>query len=363
MNKPTESIYEKVYGEMFAMYTREEMSDFTEPLRVRFRNNDLDAKTLFAGKRCLDAGCGNGRGSLFMLENGAAHVEGLDFSEINVETATRMAAEFGYGDSFRAQQKSLEQIPFADNHFDIVWCNGVIQHTAHPNQCLSEITRVLKPQGESWLYIYGSGGAWWQFVYAARELLADVEIDQAIHLLKSFRYATRYIAEFIDDWYAAFVRTYTAEDLKKRLLALGFEQPERALGGMNYDTSEHVRSIGDELHQKMVGDGDLRYWLRKTGVPHTDQALLDEGLIGSSYDWPVELKLLEESLKALNIEVLPEPWQRVAACARIQREIRLLLDQRLAISPEQVAGIVNETIADITAGTKRVASKIDRRSA
>ena len=91
-----------MYGETFAMYDRDEMLEFIEPLRIRFLANGLNPDELFAGKRCLDAGCGSGRGSLFMLQHGAEFVEAVDFSHRNVDTATGWARNFGFPGKFRA---------------------------------------------------------------------------------------------------------------------------------------------------------------------------------------------------------------------------------------------------------------------
>jgi SAM-dependent methyltransferase len=41
----------------------------------------------------------------------------------------------------------IHQIPFEDNHFDVVLCNHVLEHVRDDIQALSEIRRVLKPGG------------------------------------------------------------------------------------------------------------------------------------------------------------------------------------------------------------------------
>lgn len=73
-----EKQYEVVYGETFQAYNKQEILEFIEPLKIRFQRNHLDASTLFAGKTCFDAGCGGGRGALFMLMNGAKEVTAYD---------------------------------------------------------------------------------------------------------------------------------------------------------------------------------------------------------------------------------------------------------------------------------------------
>jgi len=41
----------------------------------------------------------------------------------------------------------LHQIPFEDNHFDIIFCNHVLEHVDNDRQCMSELFRVMKKGG------------------------------------------------------------------------------------------------------------------------------------------------------------------------------------------------------------------------
>ena len=45
----------------------------------------------------------------------------------------------------------IHDLPFRDNHFDIVVCNAVLQYCENPFQVARQFFRVLKPGG--WLYV------------------------------------------------------------------------------------------------------------------------------------------------------------------------------------------------------------------
>jgi ubiquinone/menaquinone biosynthesis C-methylase UbiE len=155
VRKNREAEHDDVFGKSFALYDKAEMKEFVGFFRQRFAANNIDPGVVFSGKRCLDAGCGNGRGALFMLDNGAAHVTAADISPTNIESAARNIETFGFK-NYSVKQTSLESLPFEDGAFDFVWCNGVVMHTHNPDACLSELARVLKPGGQAWISVYSA---------------------------------------------------------------------------------------------------------------------------------------------------------------------------------------------------------------
>lgn len=257
-----EKITQVVYGETFSKYTKDEYIEFMRPLEIRFRSNGISTDC-FKGKKCLDAGCGGGRGSIFMARSGAAEVTSFDLTPQNLETTRHFAGMFGLK-NIRTQQGSLLELPFEDESFDVVFCNGVLHHTVDPDKALQEVSRVLKVGGQFWLYLYGSGGVYWNMVRFVRSWLKDTTIPDTVMYLAMNGYATGQIAEFIDDWYVPMLKAYTPEDVSKRLIELGFSNPQRKLAGTSYDTSARQSSASE---RNWMGAGDVRYWSKKTGYP------------------------------------------------------------------------------------------------
>lgn len=347
-----EKKYEEVYGDTFALYSRKDMNEFIEPFQIRFQRNGLDAAKIFKGKKCFDAGCGNGRGSLFMLMNGAAHVTAFDFSEKNIASTKRFTSEYGFS-NIECKQGSLEAIPFEAGTFDFVWCNGVIMHTGRPDKCLSEISRILKPGGNMWLYIYGSGGAYWRIIFNLRRLMSDVPIDSCMATLKLLRYETRYIAEFIDDWYASYLRTYTQADLGRRLAELGFESPQVLKFGVDYDTSHRLNSFSSSQEKDLMGEGDLRYFLTKGKDAKTGGTPISEDEYGSAYEWPELIKKeIDPVFVRLEEICAGNRLLKVAVAARIQRELRIMLTDKRPFPLKELEAMMLDTANTAIAAQK-----------
>jgi 2-polyprenyl-3-methyl-5-hydroxy-6-metoxy-1,4-benzoquinol methylase len=101
-----------------------------------------------AGLRVLDAGSGNGAISIALAARGAS-VDGVEIEEDLVAIARAEAA--AQGSSARFTYYGGRELPFADRSFDAALSVSVIEHVEDPAQYLSEILRVLKPDGAFYL--------------------------------------------------------------------------------------------------------------------------------------------------------------------------------------------------------------------
>jgi SAM-dependent methyltransferase len=98
----------------------------------------LDRVGVTAGAKYLDVGCGAGLAAQMAAERGAA-VWGLDAAENLLAIARTRVPD---GDFLVGE---LEQLPFADDAFDIVTGFNSFQYAAHPGAALAEAKRVAKP--------------------------------------------------------------------------------------------------------------------------------------------------------------------------------------------------------------------------
>lgn len=114
-----------------------------------------------AGGAVLDVGCGVGAYGAALR----AHTPRVFGVEVE-GTYAREAAAMGH-----VVQALGEQLPFADNRFDLVLSHEVIEHIADDRACVREMVRVLKPGGRlvlfcpNRLYPFETHGHYWRGVY------------------------------------------------------------------------------------------------------------------------------------------------------------------------------------------------------
>jgi len=95
----------------------------------------------------LDVGSGLGHwgASLLGLLAEAATLEGVDREPEWVAKANERAASAGLADRCRYRVGVADELPFADDSFDLVTCQTLLIHVADPSAVLREMVRVARP--------------------------------------------------------------------------------------------------------------------------------------------------------------------------------------------------------------------------
>ena len=102
------------------------------------------APEIYADHTVLDAGSGAGDESRFILAQGRpARLVSVELSDAIAVTAGKLAGD----PRWLGVQGDVAHLPFADDTFSFVYCEGVIHHTSDSRRTVRELLRVLGPEG------------------------------------------------------------------------------------------------------------------------------------------------------------------------------------------------------------------------
>lgn len=130
--------YDAMSFDVSAQAYNDYMGRYSEPLAEQF----LVFAGVRPGQRALDVGCGPGALTARLVDRlGAPAVSALDPSAPFVE-----AAKARFPDT-QVQQGTAEQLPYADDEFDVVLAQLVVHFMTDPVAGLREMARVSRPAG------------------------------------------------------------------------------------------------------------------------------------------------------------------------------------------------------------------------
>jgi arsenite methyltransferase len=110
--------------------------------------NPWELGRLSPGERVLDLGCGAGTDSLVAAQmvGDEGRVTGIDMTPEMLAKARSAADQMG-AENVDFVEGEIEALPFADEKFDVVVSNGVIDLVPDKDAVFAELYRVLRPGG------------------------------------------------------------------------------------------------------------------------------------------------------------------------------------------------------------------------
>ncbi|NET06059.1 MAG: methyltransferase domain-containing protein [Symploca sp. SIO2B6] len=99
--------------------------------------------------KVLDIGCGTGR-LLHRLTIKFPTLEGIGL-DLSTEMISQAQQSNQHADSITYRQGNAETLPFIDEQFDAVFNTISFLHYPNPQKVLSEVSRVLRPNGRFYL--------------------------------------------------------------------------------------------------------------------------------------------------------------------------------------------------------------------
>jgi ubiquinone/menaquinone biosynthesis C-methylase UbiE len=250
----------EVYYKLWKDFKKEEYFKQTvNTLKERLDKNNISVKGIGV---VLDDGCGGGRYTMALKALGVKKITGIDISQNSVNLAQKMSPFKKSEVNFI--QGSVLKLPFKNNSFDFVFSNGVLHHTESTEKGLSELYRVLKPGGQSWLYLYGGKGSlFWDIVDFCRQLVKDdVPQEYVQNVMKDLGYPSGRIFHRSDFFYVPAHRRYLTKEMESMLKKAGFKSWRRLTRGAAIDWDE-MKHTNPKMDPYIYGEGEMRYLIQK----------------------------------------------------------------------------------------------------
>lgn len=162
----------------------------------------------FVDKKVLDAGCGMGRNSYWILEWGVKELVAFDFDDRSVGAARKNLSKFS---NAAVLYKNIYDIDW-QNEFDIAFSVGVIHHLKEPRRALANLVKALKSGGTIFVWVYSFEGYEWIVKYIdpiRKNITSKLPVSLVYYLtylfsiplwlfIKIFRGPTAYLKQLVE---------------------------------------------------------------------------------------------------------------------------------------------------------------------
>jgi len=120
---------------------------------------ELVEKVIIKSGKALDIGCGNGRNTFYLMENGY-NAQGLDFSQESIKWANQKKSELGSNQNPEFINQSFFDFESEIEVYDLIHDSGCLHHIKphRRHQYLSKIRELLKPEGHFTLTCFNEKG-------------------------------------------------------------------------------------------------------------------------------------------------------------------------------------------------------------
>ncbi len=256
------------YGNLFKNFS--EYHYYEEPfelLSTRLDRNNIKLEDN-ENKIALDCGCGGGRYTLALAKFGFKEVYGVDYSPLNIDTAKERAKARNI-ESVVYKQGNVLDLPFEDNKFDFIFCNGVLHHSRSIAKGVEEMVRVIKPGGVGWLYLINRlGGIHLDTIELLRNILKPVDQVYARKALGILGIPQNRVFYILDHVMVPVNTLSSSEEIEEMFSNNQITEYKRLERGVDFDMIEKIWNIkqsnpNDKDLIWKYGTGEHRYLFRK----------------------------------------------------------------------------------------------------
>ena len=141
--------------------------------------------------KILEVGAGTGRDSIYLAKLGA-DVTCLDYSSASL----KLIKEKSMGVNIKLIETTVEEMPFKDESFDIVFSQGLVEHFKNPYKMMHEQVRILKNDG-----------------------CIIVDVPAKYHPFVT----VKHILIYLNKWFAGWETEYNVNEIKELFERIGIE--------------------------------------------------------------------------------------------------------------------------------------------
>lgn len=236
------------FKSIFQKFSEIESKEAVSLLKSRWKLNKLDIN-IIKNKKILDIGCGSGRYTFALKEMGAREITAVDIFN----------KPANWPKDIKYIKTELSKLPFKNEEFDFIFCNGSISHNKKWKGSIKEYRRVLKKNGWLFLSLFGSGNHW-KSVDKVRKKLTGLKpnyFEEALLLRDWKPNKVFFLIDlfFIDRVY--FTKNLINDYLKK----IKFKKIIFLKRGVKKDLNEKI--FQNPKLRKIYGEGEIRLITKK----------------------------------------------------------------------------------------------------
>jgi 2-polyprenyl-3-methyl-5-hydroxy-6-metoxy-1,4-benzoquinol methylase len=163
-------------------------------------------KQWFAGKHCLDAGCGNGRYT-YALQQLGADVDSFDISEEAVKICGTINPNCWVGSILDLDDW------VTGKYYDFILCWGVLHHLKDPKAGFDVLKRQVKKGGILHIMVYHTETE--KFYYGLRRLFHCLKQENKLELCRVLATYTGSVHGWYDAMNPEYNHSFTPDQIKK----------------------------------------------------------------------------------------------------------------------------------------------------
>lgn len=189
-------------------------------------------------KRALDAGCGNGRNSLYLAEMGL-HVDAVDFSQAAIHATEERCKKAGVQGKVMLHEHNFQRpLPFEGDSFDLsldfyVLCHFLDEETKQ--RYISELFRVTEPNGYLISALFAPSDEYYARL-VGQESNPRVVVDPANGIAKQLYTKNEFRSIFTPSFIVEYLIEFEFEDIvrgkvyRRDILAMALRKPGSTSG-------------------------------------------------------------------------------------------------------------------------------------